>query len=55
MSKQQKEKTPILMPSEIKKVIEQQAKARARGFEADYVDGAHDLYVLLTHQGLIKN
>ena len=44
---------PILMPKEIATVIEHQSK-RARAFESDYVDGAHDLYVLLTHKGLLK-
>lgn len=48
------ETKPILLPRSISEKIKQQAKSRVRGFEADYIDGAHDLYVLLTHLGLIK-
>lgn len=48
-SKEQVSK-PILIPKPISKTLEDQANRRARAFEADYMDGAHDLWVLLNNK-----
>jgi hypothetical protein len=41
---------PILVPKSLSKILDEQACRKARCFEADYMDGAHDLWVLLHHK-----
>lgn len=45
---------PILVPEDLYKALRINGTSRSRGFVEDYLDGAHDLYVMMTHKGLLK-